>query len=104
MTCIYTRHLYLDAAAKAALCAHYTDGVRHESRINDARNNLIMALSGCESGTSPDYAKVLLIDLIENAITDSLDVDWEPEHAARLVLDALLDEVAPMPKQKDVAA
>jgi hypothetical protein len=103
MTCIYTRHLYLDAAAKAALCASDTDGLRHASRIKDVRKNLIAALSGCKAGDT-DNAEGLLLDLISGAIADSFDVDWRPEDAARVVLDWLLDEVAPTPKPESEAA
>jgi hypothetical protein len=34
------------------------------------------------------------IDLIEEAIADSMDLDWTPKHAARLVVRALLAEGA----------
>lgn len=103
MSDIYTRHLYLDAAAKSLLCANDTHGSRHERRIDEARNNLIAALSGCEAGHTA-LAEQLLLDLIEDAISDSIDLDWTPKDAARSVLDALLNEVAPLPaKQEDAA-
>lgn len=102
MTCIYTRHLYLDAAAKAALIAHNAKSTRRELRVEETRYYLICALSGCEAGNTGN-AESVLVSLIEDAITDSLEVDWQPEYAARAVLDALLDEVAPMPKQEEAA-
>lgn len=34
------------------------------------------------------------LDLIEEAIADSMDLDWTPKHAARIVVRALLAEGA----------
>ena len=100
MSDIYTRHLYLDAAAKAALVAHHVPNV---SRIDAVRDSLVAALSGCRAGDT-GVAEALLLDTINTAITDSLDVDWKTEDAARLVLERILDEVAPLPKAESEAA
>ena len=87
---IYVTHLYLDRAAKAALLAHYLDGLAREYKLKDLRGALIAALSRCAAGDTVD-AEALLRDMIENALTDSMDHDWTVDMGADAVMKALFD-------------
>jgi hypothetical protein len=87
---IYVTHLYLDKAAKAALVAHHSEGVAHEHQLRVLRDWLIAALSRCEASFSVD-AEALLRDMIENALTDSMDQDWTVGMGAEAVMKALFD-------------
>ena len=86
---LYTAHIYLDRAAKAALVAHNTEGVTRQHHINSIREELLAALSRCEAGHSHE-AEDLLVKLVENALLDSID-SWNANAGARAVVQALLD-------------
>jgi len=87
---IFVTHLYLDSAAKAALVAHFTEGLAREYKLKDLRGALIAALSRCAAGDTVD-AEALLRDMIENALTDSMDHDWTVGMGADAVMKALFD-------------
>lgn len=91
-------YCHLHSAAESALIAYYSDGVRRKSHAQDCRDHVVQAISGSSAGTSREEAYDLLIDLIDIAITDTLDVDWTTECAAKAVVAAILDAVAPLPK------
>ena len=86
----YITHIYLDRAAKAALVAHNTEGVTRQHHINNIRKELLAALSRCEAGHSHE-AEDLLVKLVENALLDSMDLDWTTNQGARAVVQALLN-------------
>jgi len=83
---LYTAHIYLDRAAKAALVAHNTEGVTRQHHIKSIREELMAALSRCEAGHSHE-AEDLLVKLVENALLDS----WNANAGARAVVQALLN-------------
>jgi len=87
---IYVTHIYLDRAAKAALLAHYTDGLVREYKLKDLRGELICALSRCAAGDAVN-AEALLKDKISNAILDSMDHDWSSDMGAEAVMEALFN-------------
>ena len=89
---LYIAHIYLDRAAKAALVAHNTEGVTRQHHIDNIRHELTAALSRCKAGHSHE-AEDLLVDLVENALLDSIDsIDsWNTNQGARAVVHALLD-------------
>jgi len=87
---IYVTHLYLDKAAKAALVAHFTEGFARECQLKEVRAELIAALSRCAAGDQRN-SEALLRDMIENALTDSMDHDWTVGMGADAVMDALFD-------------
>ena len=87
---IYVTHIYLDSAAKAALLAHYTDGLVREIKLKDLRGGLIAALSRCAAGDTAN-AEALLKDKISNAILDSMDHDWNSDMGAEAVMEALFN-------------
>ena len=86
----YITHIYLDRAAKAALIARHTEGVMRQHHLEHLRQELMTALSRCEAGHSHE-AEDLLVDLVENALLDSMDLDWTTNQGARAVVQALLN-------------
>jgi len=85
----YITHIYLDRAAKAALIARHTKGVTRQHHLEQLRQELMSALSRCEAGHSHE-AEDLLVDLVENALLDSID-SWNANAGARAVVQALLN-------------
>ena len=86
---LYTAHIYLDRAAKAALVAHNTEGVTRQHHLEHLRQELMTALSRCEAGHSHE-AEYLLVKLVENALLDSID-SWNANAGAKAVVQALLN-------------
>lgn len=86
---LYIAHIYLDRAAKAALLAHHAEGVTRQHHIEHIREELMTALSRCGVGRSHE-AEDLLVDLVENALLDSID-SWNANAGARAVVQALLN-------------
>jgi len=89
---IFVTHLYLDRAAKAALVAHYTEGLAREYKLYEIRDGLITALSRCAAGDTAN-AEALLKDKISNALLDSMDHDWNSDMGAEAVMEALFNFV-----------
>ncbi len=108
MANIYVTHLHLTAAANAALLAYRSTVSRDTGwapiDVKDMQDNLIQALAGCEAGAGVDLCRETLLAVIEDAITDSFDLDWTAKDGARSVLNALLDNIAPMPAKAREAA
>lgn len=104
MSDIYIAHLHLRSASEHALIANWTEGFNHAHHVEETRMRIVQALAGCEAGDGYETARECLLDTINNAIADSFDVDWKTEDAARLVLEYILDEVAPLPKSESEAA
>jgi len=92
----YTRQIYATSLMKELLRADATQDTRPKIYLEGARGSLCQLLSGCKSGTGTETARNMLVSLVEDAISDSFDVDWQAEHGAEAVVDALLDTVAPL--------
>jgi len=92
----FTRQIYATSLMKELLRADATQDTRPKIYLEGARGSLCQLLSGCQAGTSTETARDMLVTLIEDAISDSFDVDWQAEHGAEAVVNALLDTVAPI--------
>lgn len=92
----YTRQIYAGELQKDLLRADVSEGHRRNMFLIGARADLCKLLSGCQAGTDAETACNMLIALVADAITDSFDVDWQAEHGAEDVVNALLDTVAPI--------
>lgn len=101
----YTRYIYATWLMEELLRADATQDPRPKIYLESARGSLCQLLSGCQAGTGTETARDMLLTLIEDAISDSFDVDWKAEHGAEAVVNALLDTVAPLSveKQEDAA-
>jgi len=86
---IHLTYFRLHDAAEAALLCHWVDSpTLRQMKLKTLRTNVIAALA--HSGIGED-AEELLQDMIENAIADSIDVDWTPAMGAAAVMEALFN-------------
>jgi hypothetical protein len=83
----FLTEMHLHQAARSCLLAHWSrDEFSAESHARDARASLAHALvPDAPHGQQIDW----LHALIEQAISDSIDIDWEPAHGADAVIEAL---------------
>ncbi len=89
-------HLTARQMSDRLLLAHY-DTDRAEHHLRQARQYLLMLLTQ-DSGLFPEV-RATLVDLIENAIDDVHDIDVTFNDYAESVVDALLQNVVPMPEE-----
>jgi len=92
----FTRQIYACSLMKELLRADVTQDTRPKIYLESARGYLCQLLSGCHAGADTETARDMLVELVEDAIIDSFDVDWQAAHGAEAVVDALLDTVAPI--------
>ena len=77
----------LDLCCESLNLAYWTNDKYH---VEQAREKLLWALSG-DSTNSLDN----LVDLIANAIDETIDVGWTSEQAAERIVDVLLEGAIP---------
>lgn len=88
-------HLFARTLSEQTLLAYYRCDAR-DYHVKSARDSFLKLLSG-QINTSAE-ARSEVLDLIENAIVDAIDMDTTPAIQAEAVLNALLDSAVPMPK------
>ena len=91
-------HLTARQMSDRLLLAHYDTG-KTMHHLRQARQNLLFMLS--QDHTSVFEARDMLVDIIESAIDDVHDMDVTFEDYAESVVDALLENVVPMPERDE---
>lgn len=86
---------HLREGSTSSTVAYWTEDNFH---VQQLRNSIMIAIS---AGDAAQNAREQLVELISDAITDSLDVDWTSEAAANSVVDAILDTAAPLFDESD---
>jgi len=94
----HRNHLTARQMSDRLFLAHY-DADRADHHMRQARQQLLALLTQ-DSGPIPEV-RATLVDLIENAIDDVHDMDVTFKDYAESVVDALLENVVPMPERDE---